>query len=146
MYYIHVRKPNPSDAEAGYLSSVGGCHPAKTQNRRAATTYSLFMCSASTIARPEGVKPITRVPSALHRKCSYHICARIRCFEAIALEFVASMTGKPEIISRRRPYEGDGNTVLNFKRNTLDGFRAEAIPTALTRIVSDTLLELDGNV
>lgn len=52
--------------EPGQNHSSGGCQPAKTQKRRASTTYSLFICSASIVARPTEVMPMTCVPSTLH--------------------------------------------------------------------------------
>ena len=58
-----------------YASFAGGCMPITNKARRMLTRPSRFNCKASTVARPVGVKPITRVKSALHRKCSDQLCS-----------------------------------------------------------------------
>ena len=54
----------------------GGCQPASTHRRLARTRCSLFIRSATTVARPVGDIPSIKRPPSLHRKCSSHICRR----------------------------------------------------------------------
>ena len=53
--------------------SCGGCHPARAQRRRAGRMNSLFKRKATTVARPDGVRPIVLLPSSLQRKWSDHV-------------------------------------------------------------------------
>jgi hypothetical protein len=54
----------------------GGCFPSKTQSRRNLTHFGSFNFRASTVARPQEVRPMMRVPSLLQRKCLSHFCLR----------------------------------------------------------------------
>ena len=54
-------------------TSVGGCHPASTQCMRTiSASGSSSRWRSAAVARPVGVRPITRSPSSDHRKCSDH--------------------------------------------------------------------------
>lgn len=62
--------------EWGEHHSGGGCHPTDTHAARAETSGDRLRWSATTVARPVGVRPKTRVPSADQEKCSCQCCNR----------------------------------------------------------------------
>ena len=70
------RKLNDPALQSPPVHSSGGCNPALTQCWRAVTTVALFIRNASTVARPQAVLPIIRVPSSLHAKCCDHFWRR----------------------------------------------------------------------
>ncbi len=58
-------------------TSLGGCQPASTQYALTiSASGSSARCRAATVARPVGVSPTTRMPSADQQKCSDQRCVR----------------------------------------------------------------------
>lgn len=81
--HLPVRYAGTFEAAKGYeevrlerFQSSGGCQPAITQRRRALTRCSLLSWRATTVARPQAVCPVIRVPSSLQRKCSRQVWRR----------------------------------------------------------------------
>jgi hypothetical protein len=60
--------PSP-DHLIHWPSSSGGWQPAATHSRLTMTASTWLSCSATTVARPQAVCPMMRVPSSFHRKC-----------------------------------------------------------------------------
>lgn len=60
-----------------YLSNyVGGCSPKLYKARRKLSKGGRFKRKISTVARPIGVKPMTKRKSLLQQKCSFQSCWR----------------------------------------------------------------------
>ncbi len=55
-----------------FSQSLGGCHPAMTQHRRASTISTRFKRTATTVALPIAVLPRMISPDKLHSKWSAH--------------------------------------------------------------------------
>ena len=72
------RLPGGTTPAHDYLDGLpaGGCQPASAQRPRAVMIAGRFMRSATTVALPTADTPSTRVPSALHAKCSAHVSVR----------------------------------------------------------------------
>jgi len=63
--------PGPSGSIT-QLYSVGGCQPAATHSRLTMTETTWLSRRATIVARPHAVRPMTRIPSLLQRKCLDH--------------------------------------------------------------------------
>lgn len=59
-----------------FIKRVGGCQPAATHSCLTIIAIVLLIRSATTVARPQAVRPRIRVPSRLHLKCRGHLCRR----------------------------------------------------------------------
>ena len=128
----------------------GGCQPTLTHSLRARTETGLFILSATTVARPIDVKPITCVPSSLHAKCSSQLCclglykgtrfvlSGIHAFSLIGLVRVALRAGPTQIHLFRHALARERDNVVYLQRNTGDALGSPTVFALIPQCMQPT--------